>query len=182
MKKRITAMLLAMLLVMAMVAASPAYADDEKVLTFGVQMYSDGLINPASQINCAWNCMRFGISEALFKFNDNMEVEPWLAESSEANEDSTVWTIKIRDGVKFSNGTDMTASKVKESLDSLRQQGPNGSSTPENYLAFEAEVVADDAANTITITLPQADYNLPGNLAYPVMAILDVAEIPDCDY
>ena len=181
MKKRMTALLVTLMLVMTMFAASPAYAE-EKVLTFGCQMYSDGLVNPASQINCAWNCMRYGISESLFKFNDNMEIEPWLAESYEVNEDSTVWTIKLREGVKFSNGTDMTASKVKESLDSVREQGPNGSSTPEKYLAFEATVEADDAANTITITLPKPDYNLLGNLAYPVMAIINVAETTDFDH
>ena len=181
MKKRMTALLVTLLLVMTMFAASPAYAE-EKVLSFGCQMYSDGLVNPASQINCAWNCMRYGISESLFKFNDNMEIEPWLAESYEVNGDSTVYTIKLRDNVKFSNGTEMTASRVKESLDSVREQGPNGSSTPEKYLAFEATVEADDAANTITITLPKPDYNLPGNLAYPVMAIINVAETTDFDH
>ena len=172
--KRFIAFLVALTMVAAMFAV-PALAE-EKVLNFGCQMYSDGLLNPAAQINCAWNCMRYGISEGLFKFNDNMEIEPWLAESWEANEDSTVWTIKLRDGVKFSNGADMTATKVKESLDSVREHGPDGSSNPQNYLPFEAEVVADDAANTITITLPKPDYNLPGNLAYPTMGIVNVAD------
>ncbi len=181
MKKKMTALLVALMLVMTMVAASPACAE-EKVLSFGCQMYSDGLVNPAAQTNCAWNCMRYGISESLFRFNDNMEIEPWLAESYEANGDSTVWTIKLREGVKFSNGTELTASRVKESLDSVREQGINGSSTPEKYLAFEATVEADDAANTVTITLPEPDYNLPGNLAYPVMAIINVAETTDFDH
>ena len=181
MKKRIISLLLAAMLALATLAV-PALADDEKVLTFGCQMYSDGLVNPAAQTNCAWNCMRYGISEALFKFNDNMEIEPWLAESYEANEDSTVWTIKLREGVQFSNGTELTASKVKESLDSVREQAANGTSSPEKYLPLEATVAADDAANTITITLPEADYNLPGNLAYPVMAIIDVAETTDFDH
>ena len=178
--KRIISLLLAAMLAMAALAV-PAFAADEKVLTFGCQMYSDGLINPAAQTNTGWNCMRFGVGEALFKFNDNMEIEPWLAESYESNEDSTVWTIKLRDGIKFSNGADMTATKVKESLDWVREQGPNGSANPQKFLAFEAEVVADDAANTITITLPQADYNLPGNLAYPTMEIINVADTADFD-
>ncbi len=156
-------------------------AAGSKILTFGCQMYSDGLINPASQTNCAWNCMRFGVSEALFKFNDNMEIEPWLAESWEHSDDMKTWTIVIRDGIQFSNGTPLTASKVKESLDWVREQGPNGSSSPEKYLPFDAEVEADDASRTVTITLPAANINLPGNLAYPVMAIIDSAETTDFD-
>ena len=47
-----------------------------KTLTFGCQMYSDGLINPASQVNCAWNVSRFGIGQTLFKFDDNVKAVP----------------------------------------------------------------------------------------------------------
>lgn len=180
MKKQFAAVLVILTLIMGMMAV-PASAEGEKVLGFGCQMYSDGLMNPASQTNCAWNCMRFGVSEALFKFNDNMETEPWLAESCDVNEDSTVFTIKIRDGITFSNGTPLTAGKVKESLDWVREEGPNGSSNPQKFLAFEATVEADDATNTIVITLPAPDYNLQGNLAYPTMAIIDVAETTDFD-
>ncbi len=179
MKKKLAIVLGTMMLTTLGMAVN-AQADD-KVLTFGCQMYSDGLINPAAQTNCAWNCMRFGVGEALFKFDDNMEIQPWLAESYEASEDSMTYTIKIRDGIKFSNGTDMTASKVKESLDWVREEGPNGSSNPQNYLPFEAEVTADDAAGTITIQLPAPDYNLTGNLAYPTMEIINVAETEDFD-
>lgn len=53
-----------------------------KTLTFGCQMYSDGLINPASQVNCAWNVSRFGIGQTLFKFDDNVKAVPQLAESA----------------------------------------------------------------------------------------------------
>ena len=154
---------------------------EEKTLTFGCQMYSDGLINPASQTNTAWNCMRFGVAEALFKFNDNMEVEPWLAESYTVSDDHLTWTIKIRDGITFSNGTPLTATKVKESLDYVREKGPDGSASPQKYLEFEAEVTADDAANTVVIKTKTPYVNLAGNLAYPVMEIVDYSEATDPD-
>ncbi|MDO4479308.1 MAG: ABC transporter substrate-binding protein [Lachnospiraceae bacterium] len=154
-------------------------ADGEKVLKFGCQMYSDGLIDPAAQTNCAWNAMRYGITESLFKFADDMSVVPWLAESCDVSPDHKTWTIKLKDGIKFSDGCDMTATKVKESLDRVRAEGPNGSSTPEKFLEYEAEVTADDAANTITITTQTAYIDLTGNLAHPVMAITDVADTSD---
>ena len=34
-----------------------------KVLNFGCQMYSDGLIDPTLQTNTAWNVSRFGIGQ-----------------------------------------------------------------------------------------------------------------------
>lgn len=154
--------------------STAADSGDEKVLTFGCQMYTDGLIDPAKDINTAWNCMRFGIGEALFKFNDEMVAEPWLADSYEVSEDYKTWTIKLKEGVKFSNGTDMTATKVVESFERLKTEGPNGSSTPEKYVPYETVITADDAANTVTFVLPEADYNFLGNLAYPVCEIIDV--------
>ena len=158
---------------------SSAGADGEKVLTFGCQNYGDGLVDPTNQTNAAWNLMRYGVGEALFKFNDNMEVEPWLAESYEVTDDHLTWTIKLRDDVKFSDGCEMTATKVKESLDRLKVEGPKGSSGPDKFLEYEAEITADDAANTITIQTVTAYPNLPGNLAYPVMVIVDVADTTD---
>ncbi len=159
-------------------SSSSSSSSDEKVLNFGCQMYGDGLIDPTNQINAAWNVMRYGIGEALFKFNDNMETEPWLAESAET-EDYITWTIKLKEGVKFSDGCDMTATKVAESLQRMLDEGPNGSSTPEKYLPYESTITADDDANTITIVLPEANTNLEGNLAYPVCAIVDVADTED---
>ncbi|MDX2358465.1 ABC transporter substrate-binding protein [Dietzia sp. PP-33] len=40
------------------------------------------------------------------------EFEPKLAESLESNEDNTVWTLTLRDGVTFSNGDPLTAEDV----------------------------------------------------------------------
>ena len=162
-------------------SAGSAAASEEKVLTFGCQMYTDGLIDPAHDINTAWNCMRYGVGEALFKFNDEMVAEPWLADSYEVSDDFKTWTIKLKDGIKFSNGADMTATKVKESFERLRDEGPNGSSTPEKYNATTAEITADDEANTVTFALENPDYNFPGNLAYPVNEIVNVADTENWD-
>ena len=144
-----------------------------KTLTFGCQMYSDGMIAPWLQTNCAWNCMRYGISESLFEFDDDSQPVPCLAESIEASDDRLTWTIKLKSGIKFSNGVDMTASKVKYALDYVREMGPEGSTTPQNFLEFEAVVTADDANNTITIQTVTPYVNLAGNLADPAMAIVD---------
>ena len=162
--------------------AASGSAAAAKTLNFGLEAFSDGLINPMNQTNTAWNCMRYGVGEALFKFSDSMVAEPWLAESVSHSDDYTVWTITLRDGIKFSNGDDLTATKVKESFDWNKTEGPNGTSGPQKYLPFESEIAVDDAARTVTITLPKADDNLPGKLANPVMAIINVAATTDMDY
>ena len=38
----------------------------------------DAGLNPHDNYS-GWSCLRYGVGETLFKYNDNMEVEPWLA-------------------------------------------------------------------------------------------------------
>lgn len=47
---------------------------------------------------------------------DSSEWVPQLAESLEANGDNTVWTLKLRDGVEFSDGTPLNADAVIGSI------------------------------------------------------------------
>lgn len=162
----------------AMTAGMASTAMAAGNLTFGCQMYSDGMIDPIAQTNCAWNAMRYGINECLFKFNDSMEPQPWLAESAET-EDNITWVVKLKEGVKFSDGCDMTATKVKESFDRAMAEGPNGSSSPDKFLEYGTEIIADDEANTVTFVLPNANFNFTGNMCYPVMAVTDVADTTD---
>ena len=154
---------------------------DEKTLNFGCQMYTDGCVNSANDENSGWNAMRYGIAEALFKFDDNMEVVPWLAESYEVNDEHTEWTIKLKDGIKFSDGCDLTPTKVKEYFDHMKEVGPSGSAKPEKYLEFEAEVTVDDDANTVTIKTSKPYANLVGQLCHPTMGITDVEHIENYD-
>ena len=53
---------------------------------------------------------QFGIHENLFVFNTlKNEATPWLATSWGFNEDSTVLTVKLREGVKWNDGEDFNA-------------------------------------------------------------------------
>ncbi len=164
-------------------SAAGSAAAGGKTLKFGCTVYSDGGIDPSLETNTAWNAMRYGVTEALFKFDDNVVAQPWLAESIKTDDHKT-WTITLKKGVKFSNGTEMTATKVKESLDWVREQGKSDAkrekgATAKKFLPYEAEIKADDAANTITVTLPKEVLDLAGNLAQPVMAIVDVKGTTD---
>ena len=47
--------------------------------------------------------------EGLVTYNEEGEVVPGNAESWEANDDLTVYTFKLRDGLKWSDGSDLTA-------------------------------------------------------------------------
>lgn len=47
--------------------------------------------------------------EGLLKFDKNNDVVPGLAESYEVSDDGITWTFHLRDGLKWSDGSDLTA-------------------------------------------------------------------------
>lgn len=51
--------------------------------------------------------------EGLFAFNDKLEPKPQLAESYEVSDDGLTYVFKLREGVKFHDGTEFTSEAVK---------------------------------------------------------------------
>jgi len=67
------------------------------------------------------------IMEPLFTVsNDGKSVKPWLATGYTVSADKLTYTIKLRSGVKFSNGQPMTAADVKFSIDQDTKTGSDG--------------------------------------------------------
>lgn len=58
------------------------------------------------------------IYDTLIKSGDNLQLEPGLAESWQALDDTT-WEFKLRKGVKFHDGSDFTAEDVKFSIERI---------------------------------------------------------------
>jgi peptide/nickel transport system substrate-binding protein len=72
----------------------------------------------------------YGMVQQSFEFlatlGDEGAIAPGLAESWEANADGTVWTFKLRQGVKWHDGTDFTSADVAATLDRLAAAGNAG--------------------------------------------------------
>ncbi len=94
-------------------------------------------------------CIGSHIYEPLFAMNSENVPTAVLAESYEISEDGTVYTIKIRQGVKFHNGQEMTADDVVPSMENWLAK-----STKATPIAGTTFAKVDDY--TITMTLPGA--------------------------
>ncbi len=93
------------------------------------------VLDPAACYDTASGQVLQNIYETLV-FYDGIATDkfvPQLAESWEVSDDGTVWTFKIREGVKFHEGGDLTASDVAYSFQRGLLQG--GYSTPQWLLA-----------------------------------------------
>ena len=79
-KKLLAAILTGAMLVAGM--STTVWADGEKAFVYGTTGYSEEMgdagLNPHDNYS-GWSALRYGVGETLFKYNDNMEVEPWLA-------------------------------------------------------------------------------------------------------
>ena len=77
-----------------------------------------GILVPAAAINPLTIADQGGlelignVGEFLVFTDQHGNYHPWLAESWTPNADASVWTFKIRQGVKFNDGTPMTADDV----------------------------------------------------------------------
>ena len=53
------------------------------------------------------------IEEPLLIIDENNEIQPGQAESYEVSDDGLVWTFHLRDGLKWSDGSDLTAEGLR---------------------------------------------------------------------
>lgn len=96
-------------------------ADDKKTFIYGTVAYGVAMENAGTNPHesySGWSTLRYGIGETLFRFNEKMELESWIAESFEQVDDYTV-KIKIRDEAVFSNGKKVDGIAVKKCFDAL---------------------------------------------------------------
>lgn len=127
---------------------------DAAVLNVGITMEPTSY-DPA-EANLVANCYTtYDCYDRLLTFSqDGTEVEPSLAESWEQVDDTT-YTYKIREGVKFSDGNDLTMEDVLYSMNRVMDPNENYSMS---YLFSNVESFeADDASMTLTVHLTQPD-------------------------
>ena len=132
--------------------------------------------------------MRYDVASKTYK--------PQMAESLTGNADSTVWTLKLRPNVKFTDGTDYNAEAVRFSLQRHRSGAGNGGPTATNCADFVAcprnatssgvymSLVKDIAVVdnlTLTITLAEPWASFPYALSAEPGMVPSMTAIKKCD-
>ena len=146
---------------------------DTSTLKVGVTNFADSL--EPTENYFGWVVMRYGMGETLAKFDEKMNVQPWLAESWKISDDHLTWTFKIRDGVKFSNGKDLTAEAVKASIERAFAKNKRA----ETFFKYK-EIKAD--GQNLIITTEKPEPNMPGFLADPLFLIVDTTAEGERDF
>ncbi|PWB96929.1 ABC transporter substrate-binding protein [Salinibacterium hongtaonis] len=86
------------------------------------------------------------------------ELVPWLAESWTANDDLTSFDFTLRDGVTFSDGTELTADVVAANFDAAMQLGASASLVAQYLAGYTATTVNDESSFTVDFSAPNAQF------------------------
>lgn len=109
----------------SLIVVQPPGVEKEKVLIVGTT-YDPKTLDPALAYDIASAMVIQNIFDTLVTYKPGTtELVGKLAERWESNENATVWTFYLRKGVKFHDGTELTAEDVKYSIDrAIELQGP----------------------------------------------------------
>jgi oligopeptide transport system substrate-binding protein len=173
-------------------AASHAFQDDIETdvqITIPFNPFGQPItVDPHRTVNWGpfWVMMPY-VWSGLLRFDENGAVQPDLAESVEPNEDGTVWTAVIKEGIAYANGDPILAEHFiaswNRALDHMQLSPMAQFMEPvQGY----ADVVAGTGAQlgvtaiddrTIEIALTRPVSHFPSSLATFVWAVMNPAYI-----
>jgi ABC-type transport system substrate-binding protein len=94
---------------------------DGGTLTFAVEAESDGYNPVAHRWSISGNLIGSSVYEPLALVTEEGDVEPWLAESLEPNDDGTEWTIVAKPDITFHDGTPFDAEVIAANLEARKE-------------------------------------------------------------
>ncbi len=104
-------------------------------------------------INMNQGCVR----NALVEVNPSGQAVPELAESLEPSADASVWRVKLKPGVTFHDGKDLTPDDVIASIEHHR--GPESTSAAKSVAESMGEITKD--GDTVVFTLESGNADFP---------------------
>ncbi|HOV51298.1 MAG TPA: ABC transporter substrate-binding protein [Methanothrix sp.] len=92
----------------------------------------------------------------LMKMTPDGKIEGLTAESYEVSDDGLTWTFKIRDGLRWSDGENVTSEDVKFTFDYLAKQDPNTAWMKD----VVSEILVQDDSVVFKLKKPDSSLNL----------------------
>ena len=112
---------------------------------------ADGWCLPEAQLAISGIMVARTIYDTLTRPDANGKYEPWLAQSVTPSADYKTWTIKLRSGIKFHDGTPLTAEVVKNNLDAYRGAYPTRK--PLLFIFTFSNIASVDVVDPLTVSV-----------------------------
>ncbi len=131
-------------------------------VTYGLEAEdSGGYCLAESQLDISGEQVARSIYDTLMAPGKDGKYHPYLAKSVTHSPDYKTWTITIRPGIKFSDGSPLTAQVVKDNLDAYRGKFPGRSPLLFIFVFNNVDDVAVTAPDTVQVTMkrPWVDFD-----------------------
>lgn len=173
--KRLTALFLALLMLALTACGQPAPvpAPSQSQPPVPTEVPEEGRVfalgyDPAASLHPITGSSQVNLDlagvvyQSLYQLNNEFEAVPVLAQSAQVDETGLVWTVFVKGGIVFSDGTPLTADHVAASLKTARNSELYGA-----RLSGVTGIRAVEGAVTVTLSAPNGA--LPALLDIPVV-------------
>ena len=146
---------------------------DTNTITVGTTQDIDSM-DPATAESAATREILFNVYDGLVKPDTEGNHQPAVASDWTISPDGSVYSFTLRKGVKFHDGTDVTAEDVKYSIERYRDS-KTGGSLVSAFEAVDHVDIVDDTHVDVVLSEPNTDF-----LAYFMIGITP-AHVDDLD-
>jgi len=127
-------------------------------LRYGLEADVDGLNPVSSALSAPGLLIGNAVFDTLAVFDTDNNWAPYLAESFTPNDDFTVWTMKLRDGVTFHDGTPLNAEAIQVNFETVLADPLVGLAVRPYYVPEQPIELIDDLTVQYNLTGPNANW------------------------
>ena len=129
-------------------------------------------VDPALNSSVDGACLAVNMFEGLYTYDKDGNLQPALAENTEISEDGLTYTFTLRDGLKWSDGTDLTAKDFEYAW--KRAAAPE---TAADY-GYMFDAIAKNDVGALDVVASEDGKTLTVKLVAPCAYFLDLAAFP----
>ena len=143
-------------------------------VTIGLNSEIDGFLPTASHFDNSGLTYANTVFDSLTRIGADGQAHPYLAQSVQGNSDRTVWTVTLRPGITFHDGSALDADVLVANLNALRQSPLTGQAVaPVSAVRKVGDLAMQVTCDEPLVAFP---YYLSTQIGYPVaLAQLDAA-------
>ncbi|HEY5155276.1 MAG TPA: ABC transporter substrate-binding protein [Acidimicrobiales bacterium] len=123
-------------------------------LAWGLEGESDSLNPVTGRWALSGHMVGSAIFDSLAALDADGKVQPVLAKSFDANADTTVWTINLKDGITFQNGEPFDGAAVTKALNTYKTALITGAA----FKVVDTVTQSGPMAVTVTLKQPMANF------------------------